>query len=162
MARLEQQRGKPEYRSAPPMQHALRRALAPLLKEAGPATNSLAARWIEIAGPRLGAMTEPLRVQTGKGGSTLHIRAPSAAAPMLQHAAAHIMEKVSLATGAKIKAIKIVQTAAPAKPVARSANVRQITAEERSALSASLQPVQTPAIRQALEKLGEAVLTWRA
>lgn len=161
MARLAETRGKPVARSTPPMQQALRRALAPILKEAGPATNSLSARWAEIVGERLAKVSEPIRVQSAKGGATLHIRAPSAAAPMILHAAEHIKSKVGLATGATIKKIAITQTAASAKPAPRSSNVRQITAEERSALVASLKPVQTPAVRSALEKLGEAVLTWK-
>jgi hypothetical protein len=142
------------------MQTALRKALAPLLKEAGPATSSLASRWPEIVGEKLAKVTEPLRVQSSKTGAILHIRAPSAAAPMLQHAAEHIMAKVSLATGAKVKSIKIVQTAAAAAPVSRKAAARLLTAEERTQLQTGLSAVQTSPIRSALERLGEAVITW--
>lgn len=159
-ARLAEQRAKPVYR-APPMQTALRKALAPLLKEAGPATSSLASRWPEIVGDKLARVTEPLRVQSSKTGAVLHIRAPSAAAPMLQHAAEHIMAKVSLATGAKIKSIKIVQTAAAAAKAPKAAAARLLTPEEKADLASGLAAVRTPPVRSALEKLGEAVLTWR-
>jgi hypothetical protein len=163
-ARLAQMRGKPAYRTAPPMQHALRRALGPLLKEAGPAPDTLASRWAEIVGERLAKVSEPIRVQSAKGGATLHIRAPSAAAPMIQHAADHIMESVGRATGSTIKTIRITQTAAAPKAPAQKAGPtpRHLSADERSKLSANLAPVQTPAVKTALEKLGEAVLSWRS
>lgn len=163
LARLAEVRATPPARPMPAMDKALRRALAPILKEAGPAPSTLAARWEEIVGPRLAAVTEPLRVAPGKNGATLHLRAPSAAAPMIQHAAEHIMEKVALATGAKIKALKVVQTSAPASRAARPVKPpRLLTPEERLELDRSLAPIQTPAIRDALERLGEAVLVWRS
>lgn len=161
-ARLAEVRAQPAFRSAPAMTHALRRALAPILKNSGPSAGTLAARWPEIVGPRLSAITEPLRVVSAKGGATLHIRAPSAAAPMIQHAAEHIMERVGLASGSKIKAIKIVQTAPPPAPPKKiAASSRAMTGEERHGLTVQLASVQTPAVKLALERLGEAVLTWR-
>lgn len=163
MARLESTRAKPAFRTAPPMQQALRRALAPILKEAGPAAVTLASRWPEIVGERLAKVSEPLRVQPGKGGATLLIRAPSTAAPMIQHVSGHIMERVGLATGSKIKAIRITQTAAAATAVKATKPVqRELTAEERTRIAGGIAQIQTPAVKQALERLGKAVLTWKA
>src|SRR5690606_5861663 len=103
----------PVYRPAKPMGVALNRALRPILKDAGPAPETLKSRWSEIVGLKLAAVTEPVRVSRGKGGGVLHLRAPSAAAPIIQHAKDHILERVNLASGSKIKSLKIVQTAPP-------------------------------------------------
>ena len=95
---------------------ALQKALRPILKEAGPAPETLKSRWAEIVGLRLAAITEPVRVARTKGGSVLHLRAPSAAAPIIQHSKEHILERVNLASGSKITSLKIIQTAPPKQP----------------------------------------------
>ena len=83
----------------------------------------------------------------------------SAAAPMIQHARDHIIERVNLTGAAKIKDLKIVQTTVrDAKPPARP---RPLTREEHARLNHELGTVETPAIRNALAHLGEAILTSR-
>lgn len=159
-ARLAEVQTRPLPRPMPALDRALRRTLAPILKEAGPAATTLESRWAEIVGQRLAAVTKPVRVVPGKTGATLHIQAPSAAAPMVQHAADHIMEKVSLATGATIKTLKIVQTAGRKRAAATPAPPpRALTPDERADIDRALAPLQTPAIRDALEQLGEAVIS---
>jgi len=78
---------------------------------------------------------------------------------MIQHAAEHIMERVNLASGSKIKAIRIVHTAAPA-PLAVP-RARPLSPEQRAELVRRLAPVRSSALRSALADLGEAVLTER-
>jgi hypothetical protein len=158
-ARLAEVRTIPAWRGPRPLGNAVTRALAPILKEAGPAPDTLASRWAEIVGQRLAAVTSPMRVTRSKGGGVLHLRVTSAAAPMIQHAAEHIMERVNLASGSKIKSLKIVHTAAPAKLSAPRAT--PLTPEQRAELVKRLAPVRTSALRAALADLGEAVLTSR-
>jgi hypothetical protein len=155
-ARLAETRAMPVYRVGRPLGFAVSRALAPILKKAGPARDTLASRWPEIVGARLAAVSSPVRVSKGKTGGVLHLRAPSAAAPMIQHAAEHILERVNLASGSKIRSIKIVHTAAPAHILAR--RTRPLTPAEREALVRRLAPVRNPAVRDALAELGEAIL----
>ena len=157
LTRLVETRAKPVWRANRSLGQALARALAPILKQAGPAPETLASRWAEIVGERLAKVTTPLRVSKGKSGGVLHLRATSAAAPMIQHAAEHIMERVNLASGSKVKSIRIVHTAAPTQVAAPRA--RPLTPEEREALVRRLAPVQTPAIRSALAELGEAIIS---
>jgi len=158
-ARLAEVRAKPAWRGPRPLGAAVTRALAPILKQAGPAPDTLASRWAEIVGARLAAVTSPIRVARGRDGGILHLRAPSAAAPMIQHAAEHIMERVNLASGSKIKALRIVHTAAPA-PLAVP-RARPLSPEQRAELVRRLAPVRSSALRSALADLGEAVLTER-
>ncbi|MBI1359756.1 MAG: DUF721 domain-containing protein [Alphaproteobacteria bacterium] len=161
LARLSETRAIPAYRSAHPVSRALTRALAPLLKQAGPAPGTLAARWPEIVGERLAAVTEPVKVSPGRGGATLTIRAPSAAAPMIQHAADHIIQRVNLTGAASVKTLKIIQTSARTKPAAAAVSA-PLGRAERADLERRLDGVEAPAIRKALAELGEAVLSGRS
>lgn len=147
----------PVFRPAKPMGVALQKALRPILKEAGPAPETLKSRWPEIVGLKLAAITQPVRVSRGRGGNVLHLRAPSAAAPIISHSKEHILERVNLASGSKIREIKIIQTA-PQKQLALVIP-RPLTPEQRAALVKSLSPVRTPALKSALGELGEAILT---
>jgi hypothetical protein len=158
-ARLAEVRTIPAWRGPRPFGSALSRALAPILKEAGPAPDTLASRWAEIVGQRIAAVTTPIRVARVRTGNVLHLRVTSAAAPMIQHAAEHIMERVNLASGSKIKTLRIVHTASPA--VLPAARPRALSPEQRAALTLSLTAVRTPVLRTALAELGEAVLTMR-
>jgi hypothetical protein len=155
--RLAETRAMPVYRPAQPMGFALQKALRPILKDAGPAPETLKSRWPEIVGLKLAQITEPVRVARGKGGNVLHLRAPSAAAPIISHSKEHILERVNLASGSKIKALKIIQTAPP-KQLALVVP-RPLTPEQREALVKAVAPVRTPALRSALASLGEAILT---
>lgn len=155
--RLAETHAVPVYRPARPMGVALARALRPLLKEAGPAPETLQSRWPEIVGLRLAAVTQPIRVARAKGGAVLHLRVPSAAAPIVQHARDHILERVNLASGSKIASLKIVQTAPPKQ--LSLVIPRPLTPEQREALVKRLAPVRSTAVRNALAQLGEAVLT---
>jgi len=156
-ARLAQTHAIPVYRPAKPMGVAVARALRPLLKEAGPAPETLQSRWSEIVGLRIAAIAQPIRVSRGKDGGVLHLRVPSAAAPIIQHARDHILERVNLASGSKITSIKLIQTAPP-KQLALI-TPRPLTPEQREALLKRLAPVQNRAVRSALAQLGEAVIT---
>lgn len=158
LARLAEVRAVPVVRRhARPFGHALARALGPILKQAGPSPDTLAARWPEIVGQRLASVTSPVRVSKSKGGGVLHLRATSAAAAMVQHAQDHIMERVNLASGSQIKSIRIVQTTAPLKLAVR--RPRALGPQEREALVRSLAPVQSKSLRAALADLGESVMS---
>lgn len=156
-ARLREVHAKPVYRTAKPMGAAMNRALRPILKMAGPAPETLQSRWQEIVGLRIAAVTEPVRVARSRDGGVLHLRVTSAAAPIIQHAKDHILERVNLASGSKITSLKLIQTAPP-KQLALVIP-RPLTPEQRRELVQNLAPVQSRAIRDALAGLGEAILT---
>jgi len=158
--RLAEVRAVPAFLRGPrPFGYAIARALAPVLKETGPSPETLASRWAEIVGQRIASVTTPIRVARAKGGNVLHLRVTSAAAPMIQHAAEHIMERVNLASGSKIKTLRIVHTAPPA--VLGAIRRKPLTPEQRAALILALTPIKTSTLRTALAELGEAVLADR-
>jgi hypothetical protein len=161
LARLAEVRAIPAFRGPRNLGHTVLKSLKPILKETAPASTSLASRWPEIVGERLARLTTLIRISRGKTGGVLHLRAASAAAPVIQHAREHILERVNLAAGTKmpIREIRIVQTAAPADVSAP--RPRSLSPAEREALIRSLALVQTQAVRSALEELGKAVMTRR-
>lgn len=160
IARLEAVRTKKRWSPASPLHVALHKAIAPLIRDHGPAVGSLAARWSEIVGPQIARLCEPVRLAPSKTGHTLYLRAPSAASVAIQHAADTIIDRVELATGANIKSIKIDQTASARKPkAARNARAeRALTAQERKDIVNALSGIDSPVVRNALAELGEAVL----
>jgi hypothetical protein len=161
LARLAGARAIPVYRGPRTLGHTVFRSLKPILKESAPASSSLASRWPEIVGERLAKLTTLIRISRGKTGGVLHLRAQSAAAPVIQHARDHILERVNLAAGTKvpIREIRIVQTAAPADVT--GPRPRSLSPAEREALIRSLALVQSQVVRSALEELGKAVMTRR-
>ncbi len=160
-ARLAEVRAVPVFRPPRSLGQTVFRSVKPILRETAPASSSLASRWPEIVGERLAKVTSLVRVSRGKGGGVLHLRAPSAAAPMIQHARDHILERVNLAAGTKmpIRDIRIVHTAAPTEIGAP--RPRSLSPAEREALIRSLALVQNKQVRSALEELGKAVMTQR-
>ena len=159
IARLEAVRTKKRWSPASPLHVALHKAIAPILREHGPAVGSLEARWPEIVGPQLAKLCQPARLVPSKTGHTLFLRAPSAASTAIQHAADTIIDRVELATGARIKAIKIDQTAMRKKaaPGVGASAARQLSSQARKEIVDALASIDSPVVRRALAELGEAV-----
>jgi hypothetical protein len=161
LARLAEVRAVPVFRGPRTLGHTVFKSLKPMLKESAPASSSLASRWPEIVGERLARLTTLVRISRGKTGGVLHLRAQSAAAPVIQHAREHILERVNMAAGTKvpIREIRIVQTSAPAD--VSGPRPRSLSPAERETQVRSLALVQSQAVRSALEELGKAVMTRR-
>jgi hypothetical protein len=113
--------------------------------------------WTEIVGDALARLSQPTRIARDKAGATLVLQVEGAAAPMIQHKAAQILERVRLVAGAGAPArLRIVQGAVrrnsartPAAPPAP---------EELRALDQSLDAILDPELRAELAKLGRGVL----
>lgn len=159
IARLEAVKTRKRWSPASPLHRAMQKAIAPLIREFGPALGSLEARWPEIVGPQIAKLCQPARLVPSKTGHTLFLRAPSAASTAIQHAADTIIDRVEIATGAKIKSIKIDQTAAPrkARPAGAKSEQRQLSSQERKDIVDALASINSPVVRNALTELGEAV-----
>lgn len=135
----------------------------------GFAVARLLTHWDEIAGPDMARATRPLKVSYGREGfgATLTLLVSSAQAPMIQMSLPRLIERVNAAYGyAAITRITLTQTAtsgfaegqtpfsapAPAKPADPALTVKA---------SALAQPIQDQTLRQALEQLGQNILTRR-
>jgi len=134
----------------------------------GFAVARLLTHWAEIVGEDLARMARPVNVSYGKGGfgATLTVLTTGSQAPMLAMQKEQMRERVNACYGyAAIRRINITQTApigfaegqvefAPAPKVKPKPNP-EIIAEAKAAAA----PVTDDALRQALEALGQNVLT---
>lgn len=161
-------------RTKPPLRPPPRagRQLAPLIKKLdaqfGRGASGLETRWVEIVGERLARVCRPQKLTKGRGGApgTLELRVIGAAALLIQHQSADIIERVNLFLGTKaVDKIRIQQ--GPLKPLAdntarpRPAGLRRLPplpASTEAQLQASLEPVPD-GLKAALQKLGRAVLS---
>jgi len=144
---------------------SLSTVLRPALERRGRAFGSLVAKWSSIAGERLAAETAPERLVTARGGpgGTLHLRVAPGVAPIVQHEAPQLIERINAFLGAGIVArLKLVQAPLAAPPPRRAprAPARAADPGRVAALAARAESVADPELRAALARLA-AVLAGR-
>lgn len=120
--------------------------------------SAVVSRWGEIVGPRYAEVSAPesIRFPAGKkSGGTLTLGVTSAHAPMMQHVAPAIMERVNQFFGyAAVARIVIRQGAMPAsKPRAAPPSLRPVP----DALGESLRNIADPELHAVLSALAGAV-----
>lgn len=130
------------------------------LPKKGATLSRLKVQWEDIVGEQLARLCRPEKLTPAKGGRKLTLTVIPAAAGLVQHQSEMIRQRVSVAAGGDITAIKILQghfggSAQPAKP-SRSI---PLTPEQRDALVESARGIEDEKLRHALLALGEAVLT---
>lgn len=129
-------------------------AVAPPQKgREAPRIGDLQARWREIVGDKLAAVSQPDAVRAG----TLTLRVASAAAPLLTMRSKEILGLLALSGRGDVKRLSFVR--APLKHShASSGSARRpamLDAIQRRAIEAELAGVQHPALRAALLRLAE-------
>jgi hypothetical protein len=145
------------------------RALAPYIKALderfGQGPGALRARWREIVGETLASRTEPAKLIKGRQGQpgALEIRVQGPAASLIQHQAQDILARVNLFLGdGAVGRLRIVQGAVkplPARKQARpSRKIGPLDAGREEALAKSLSDAGDGALKDALTRLGRAVL----
>lgn len=133
-------------------------------KKFGFVQSSVVTRWADIVGPRYAAVTQPESIRFPAHGErnngTLNITVSSAHAPMLQHVAPELIERVNRFFGyAAVAKIKMVQghiTAPRPQTVQKSApppNLKPIPVE----LGDSLRDIGDPELRAVLESLAQGL-----
>ncbi len=140
----------------------LRRATAAALRKQGFGEGEVIARWPEIVGPNLAALTAPEKLQQRRGdlaGAVLHIRVAGAAAVELQHMAPTVIERINGFYGYRaVDRLKLVQGPLPVPEITRPVKQRALTKCESAALAARTAAAKSTGLRQALERLGGSVL----
>lgn len=153
---LAARRGQDAMRPAPRAMKPAAKVLSPLLRDIGLTLAELEARWLEIVGDKLAQLTQPEKLSGHEENRTLSLRAHAAVAPLVQHQAGLILERLRLA-GADVMKLKILHGA----PLKRPANVaslrRSLDPSEARLLEIGLEPIQDAALRAALHRLGLAV-----
>lgn len=119
-------------------------------------------RWPEVVGETMSRISEPARiVRVGAKPGILEIRVASAHAPLVQHQAPLLIERLNLFLGAgQIERIRLVQGVVNAPTPSKQAPVRMrpLGAREELDLVQSLSDVPEGKLKQALLKLGRSVL----
>lgn len=126
-----------------------------------PPLKLLQARWKEIAGEQLYKFSHPEKISASKDGRILTLRVIPQAAPLVQHQSETIRQRVSVAAGGDITAIRIVQGPIQrgAETVAYRPRTRALTPDEAALLDAGALEIENPRLRAAIVALGKAVLT---
>ena len=163
---LARKRTRPTFRPAPPVGKSLGSLIKVLDDRYGQGVGALEARWPEIlADEPLARVTQPIKLVKGRAGasSTLEIRVAGAAAGLVQHRSEEILARVNLFLGSgEVGKLRISQgpvKAAPRrKPKAAAPRNQPLDAAAEEALGASVENAPTPDLRDALTRLGRAVL----
>lgn len=144
------------------------RAIADLMPDIGRAAfrkfgfvqSSVVTRWSEIVGERYAAVTAPESIRFPQGkrdGGTLNLTVSSAHAPMLQHIAPELIERVNRFFGYNaVSKIKMTQGQVMPKPrqsAAQPPNLKPIPVE----LGDSLRDIGDPELRAVLESLAQGL-----
>ncbi len=158
--KLRYAKAKPVHPGPGTIGKAAMRLTRKALPKKGATLSRLKVQWAEIVGEQLARLCRPEKLTPAKGGRRLTLTVIPAAAGLVQHQSEMIRQRVSVAAGGDITAIKILQghfsaSAQNSKPV----RAIPLTPEQRDALVASAEGIEDEKLRTALLALGEAVLT---
>lgn len=160
-------------RRAPKAPPSVKKQVQPLLKSLeerfaahDDGSTKLRARWPEIAGESLARISEPVRIIKVKStaanpkAGTLEVRVSGAFAPLIQHQAQTLIDRVNLYLGGRmIERLRIVQgPLTETKKPAPKPRPRPLNASEEVRLREMVADVADDRLRNDLLKLGRAIL----
>jgi hypothetical protein len=156
LAFLAANRGRPAIQPPPRAAAYVPQTVSAKVKAGAPGLSALKRHWEEIVGPALAALCAPEKLTPGKTGGTLTVRAGGAAALLLQAQSSEIVARVNQFAGGATVARIAIQQRALAPPRGRPSP--PLSAAQAQALEADLARIATPELRDALRRLGAAVL----
>ncbi len=128
----------------------------PAFKRKSPAGAQIMADWPELVGPALAAVTQPLRLASG----TLTLACAGPVAMELQHLAPQLAGRINAALGrVAVERFRFVQQAPATAPPRRKPPTQPVRLPER--VESALESVDSPGLREALERLGRGVYRTR-
>lgn len=137
------------------------RIAAPVLGKRGFAAAQLVSDWRSILGEELAQRTAPERLSFPRGerkDGTLRLRVAAGFAPEMQHRTPQVLERINAFFGYRAVArLVLVQGPLP-RPPAPPPRPRPLVDSEREALDRRLGGIEDPALRDALRRLGAAVI----
>jgi hypothetical protein len=144
--------------------------LSPSLAAQGFATADILMAWPDIVGERLAAFTQPLKIEwkrkaphadpeTRPDPATLVIRVESAFALELQHLAPTVIDRVNTYYGWRCIG-KLVLKQGPVRRVVKKRPAAPVlSTQDREKVNAAVQPIQEEALKAALDRLGQAIVS---
>ncbi len=155
---------------ARPLAEFLDVCLSPSLAAQGFATADILMAWPDIVGERLAAFTQPLKIEwkrkaphadpeTRPDPATLVIRVESAFALELQHLAPTVIDRVNTYYGWRCIG-KLVLKQGPVRRVVKKRPAASVLSpQDREKVSAAVQPIEEEALKAALDRLGQAIVS---
>lgn len=137
------------------------RIAGPVLGKRGFAEAQLVAHWPAIIGEDIaeGAMPEKLAFARGeRRDGTLHLRVAPALATEIQHREPVLLERINAFFGYRAVARLVLKQGPIERPAAPAPRPRPLRPPERKQLDRRLSDIEDPALRAALQRLGEAVI----
>jgi hypothetical protein len=135
---------------------------SPALGKRGFAVAQLITEWQTIVGPDWAAKLTPDRLSFAAGerrDGTLRVRVASGLGPEVQHSAPLLLERINGFFGYRAVARLALVQGPPARPQQAPRRVpAPLAAPERRALDLRLAGIEDPGLREALRRLGEAVI----
>ena len=133
-----------------------------VLGKRGFAEAQLVAQWPAIIGEAIALGASPVKLTFGRGErreGTLHLRVDSALALEIQHREPVLIERINAFFGYRAVSRLALRQGPPATaPTPPPPRPRPLKAEERQQLDRGLAAIEDPALKAALERLGEAVI----
>jgi hypothetical protein len=145
---------------------AVTKVAAPILGRRGFGEAQMVAEWSSIVGSELARDTLPLKLsfsRSERSEGTLHMRVGNGTAPIVQHLAPQIIERINGFFGYRAVArLSLHQgTVTPRETPAMPPSPLPLSNAESAQLEAALVDVESPMLRDALERLGRSVLGTR-
>jgi hypothetical protein len=138
---------------------AVSRIAAPMWRKRGFAESRIITDWAAIVGDAIAPYCVPLRIarpQRHGGGGALYVRAAGAWAVELHHLSPQILDRVNSFLGFQaVTELKIVQGPVPSAPQRR--RPKPLPPDARHLISEAVSEVPDDGLRDALERLGEAL-----
>lgn len=157
--KLRYAKAKPVHPGPGTIGKAAMRLTRKALPKKGATLSRLKVQWSDIVGEQLARLCRPEKLTPAKGGRRLTLTVIPAAAGLVQHQSEMIRQRMSVAAGGDITAIKILQGHFGAQSTSKRAAPVPLTPEQREALIASAANIEDHKLRDAIVALGEAVLT---
>jgi hypothetical protein len=155
---MEQRRGKMRALAG-----EVAKIAAPVLGKRGLAPAQLVASWSSIVGSEWAGKATPERLafpQGERSDGTLRLRVAPGCATELQHRAPLLLERINGFFGYRAVARLVLVQGPPLNPAGPppSRKPAPLAPEERAALDRRLLAIKDPGLREALRRLGEAVI----
>ena len=146
--------------------------LGPALAAQGFAASDVIVAWPEIVGERLAAFTQPVRIEWPRGAAArdrdtrpepaaLVVRVESAFALEMQHVAPVVIERVNTYYGWRCIGRLVLKQGPVRKPAPPQASAPTLSQDDQRRVIEAVQKVDEDALRDALQRLGQAVMGGR-
>jgi hypothetical protein len=155
-----------------PLADLIDACLGPALAAQGFAASDVIVAWPEIVGERLANFTQPLRIEWPRGAgardrdarpepATLVVRVESAFALDMQHLAPVVIERVNAHYGWRCVGRVVLKQGPVKRPAPPPAPAPALTEDDRRRVTEAVGEVGEDALRDALERLGQAIVSAR-